>query len=182
MTTRILVAAVVLLAAAAAGDAFRRSDAETSRPLPRARSPGDEQVLVGQLRSLFQPGGRRLDDRVLYAGRQYLGPEAIADAFPSDVRGPIHVAKLAVARDGTLALGVYRFPSGQPFEGAVELWRRRRLVGAFRVPNGFFGGGLALSRDGRYVATFSYDRQLRGVFDRRGRRISGLPETFLYVE
>jgi hypothetical protein len=182
VTTRVLVAAMVLLAAAAAGDALRGSGADGSSPHERAPVPEAERRLVGQLRSLFRPGGARLDDRVLYAGREYLGSKAIADAFPSDVRGPVHIAKLTVARDGTLALGVYRFPSGRPFEGAVELWRRRRLVGAFRVPDGYFGGGLALSRDARYVATFSHDGQLRAVFDRTGRRLSHLPDSFLYVD
>jgi hypothetical protein len=176
--TRALVGAVLVLAAAAATDALRDPGEDGAAP----RAPESERRLAGRLGSLFRPAGPRLEDRVLYAGREYLGPDAIAAAFPSQVGGPVHVAKLAVARDGTLALGVYRFPSGRPFEGAVELWRRRRLVGAFPVPNGSFGGGLALSRDARYVATFSHDGRLRGVFDRRGRRVAERPETFLAAE
>jgi hypothetical protein len=173
--TRLVVAAVLLLAAAAAGDALRGR----AEPDPRedGRAPPPAQLVASHARG-FAVTGERLDDRVLLHGEAYLGREALADAFPAPVGGPIHVGKLAAAADGTLALGIYRFPSAQPLERAVELWRDGRLLGAFTVPPGYFSGGLAVSRDGTVVATFGHDGALRGVFDRRGRRLPALPASF----
>jgi hypothetical protein len=65
--------------------------------------------------------------------------------------------------------------------GAVELWRDRRPAGGFGVPPGYFGGGVAFNRDGSLLAMFSYDGQLRGVFDLTGRPVEGLHESFLAV-
>ncbi|MDQ3858831.1 MAG: hypothetical protein M3327_10365, partial [Actinomycetota bacterium] len=137
--------------------------AEVARADPAGSDPAE-----------FVAAGPRLPDRVLRRGRGYLSSEAIAAAFPATVRGPVHVAQLAASASGILALGVYRFPSSQPMQGAIELWRGRRLVGAFPVPSGYFGGGIALDRDGALVATFSPDGTLRGIFDWTGRRHDGL--------
>jgi hypothetical protein len=171
---RVLVCAVVVLAAAAAADAFRPSGgegdiADERGPLTERRGP-----MLAFGAGDFVPAGRRLNDRVLRGDAEYLSAEAIADAFPAPVGGPIDVAKVAATREGTLALGIYRFPSAQPTQGAVEVWANGRLVGAFTVPAGYFGGGLALTPDGRRIATFGHDGTLRGVFDRQGRRLSGL--------
>ncbi|MDQ4081966.1 MAG: hypothetical protein M3123_03645, partial [Actinomycetota bacterium] len=113
---------------------------------------------------------------------EYLSRDAVARAFPVRVEGPLDISKVAVAPDGTLVLAVYRFPADRPAQGALEFWRGRTLLSAFPVPPGYFGGGLAFNRDGSLVATFSYDGQLRGVFDRRGRRLESLPTSFLYVD
>ena len=170
MTGRLVVAAVVVLALAAAGDALRRAGSPTVEP-SRERAPAAGLDRVAAQASEFAADGSRLPDRVLRAGKVYLSAEAIADAFPVDVGGPVYVAQLDVAKDGTLALGVYRFPSGKPLERGIELWRDRRLIGAFSVPPGFFGGGLAFIADGT-LSTFGPDGDLRAVYDRRGRPVA----------
>ncbi len=180
MTSRVVVAAVLVLAVVAAGDALRRGgsgDAGGAAP-PLAAS-----AVARADRAVSDPGefvaaGPRLPDRVLRRGRAYLSTEVIAAAFPTPVGGPVHVAQLAASANGILALGVYRFPSSQPIQGAIELWRGRGLVGAFAVPSGYFGGGLALDRRGAFVATFSHDGVLRGVFDWKGRRHDRLVSSF----
>ena len=184
MTSRVVVAAVLVLALVAATDAVRRiarADAGgESAPVASARVTRAD-VAVSD-RAEFATAGPRLPDRVLRRGRAFLGSEAIAAAFPTAVGGPVHVAQLAAAPNGTLALGVYRFPSSRPMQGAIELWRGRRLLGAFTVPSGYFGGGVALDRNGAFVATFSPDGRLRGVFDRDGRRQTRLPGSFLVAD
>ncbi len=184
MTSRVVVAAVLVLALVAAADAVRRiprTDAGgESTPAPSARVTRADLAVFD--REEFVAAGARLPDRVLRRGRAFLGSEAIAAAFPAAGAGPVHVAQLAAAPNGTLALGVYRFPSSRPMQGAIELWRGRRLVGAFTVPSGSFGGGIALDPDGAFVATFSPDGGLRGVFDRDGRRQSRLPGSFFVVD
>ena len=168
--TRTLVAAVLVVAAVAALDAVlgfgvagRAADAT---PQGRTESSG----LVRGREHAFTLAGDRVRDRVLRNGREYLSAEAIAGAFPLPVEGPVDVAHLAVAPDGTLVLAVWRFPSGRPMETALEFWRGQRAVGAFGVPPGFVAGGLGFSPDARLVATFGPDGELRGVFDREGRR------------
>ncbi len=173
MLGRALVVAVVLLAAAATVDAFREAGGDDGERDGRRAGATAAPALVSGAGE-FLPVGRRLDDRVLRGSEEYLSAEAIADAFPAPVGGPIDVAKVAAAPNGTLALGIYRFPSAQPAQGAVEVWADGRLVGAFTVPPGYFGGGLALTPDGRRIAAFGHDGSLRGVFDRQGRRLPGL--------
>lgn len=180
MLTKIVVAAVFVLAAAAAGDAVRGVGSEERRVSEQATETS------GQVRARLVPGSARdfvadgafLRTRVLRSGREYLGTKAIAKAFPAPVGGPFDIARVTVAPDDTLVLAIYRFPAqGEP-RNALEFWRGRRLVGAFPVPPGYFGGGLEFTRDGRLVAMFSYDGRLRGVFDRRGRRVSVRAESF----
>jgi hypothetical protein len=178
--SRVVVVAVLALALAALADALR----DTASPeRPGARSNGAPQARLVRAPPLpFSTDGPFLHKRVLFAGREYLSADAVENAFPGNVEGPLDISRFSVAPDGTLVLAVYRFPLRGEARGAIELWHRRRLVSAFPVPPGYFGGGLAVSRDARYVATFSYDGQLRGVFDRTGRRLSHLPESFLYVD
>jgi hypothetical protein len=180
--TKAVVVAVFLLAAAAAGDALRGVGAEkgSGRPAPRADPPLAPRLPRPRVPA-FTAEGELVRKRVLRGGKSYLSAEAVSGAFPGKADGPLDVSKIAVAPDGTLVLAVYRFPSDRPAVGALELWRGRTLVGAFQVPPGFFGGGLAFSRDSRYVATFSHDGALMGVFDRRGRLVSGLSDSFLYA-
>jgi hypothetical protein len=179
--SRLLVVAVLSLAALAAADALRDT-ASSEPPAPRAAEPRQRATLVRAPALPYTTDGPYLKKRVLYAGREYLSAEAVEEAFPVEVEGPLDISRMSVAPDGTVVLAVYRFPLHGPARGAIELWHRRRLVAAFPVPTGYFGGGVAVSRDARYVATFSYDGQIRGIYDRTGRPLSELPESFLYVE
>jgi hypothetical protein len=180
--TKLVVVSVLLLAGAAAADAVRdlaRPDAKAvasgARNLQRAR-------LVPTDAARFTAAGPYLKKRILRDGREYLGADAIEDAFPVPVEGPLDISKVAVAPNGTLILAVYRFPPQGEARGAIEVWKGRAPVGGFAVPAGYFGGGLAVNRDGSLVATFSYDGQLRGIFDRRGRRVDGGAASFLAVD
>jgi hypothetical protein len=181
--TKIVVAAVFVLAAAAAGDAVRGAGGDERRVGEDATETSVQartRLVPGSARD-FVADGAFLRTRVLRSGREYLGAEAIAKAFPAPVGGPFDIAELAVAPDDTLVLAIYRFPAqGEP-RNALEFWRARKLVGAFSVPPGYFGGGLEFSRDGRLVAMFSHEGRLRGVFDRRGRRVAGAAESFVRV-
>ena len=182
MSARLVVVAVFVLAAAAAGDAFRGGGAEERGRRAAEQEPSERpgRLVSGSLHR-FSAAGPFLQKRVLRGGREFLSADAVERAFPGDVEGPLDISKVAVAPDGTLVLAVYRFPPGRPAVGALQFWRDRRLVGAFQVPPGFFGGGLAFNQDGRLVALFSHDGQLRGVYDRRGHLKSGLPDSFLVV-
>ena len=164
--------AVLALAATAAVDVvlgFAPSKATGTDSTGRASASS---ALVPGRDHGFTLAGRRMRNRVLRAGREHLGPEAVASAFPLPIEGPIAIANLAVAPDGTLVLAVWRFPSGRPMATALEFWRDRRAIGGFGVPPGHVAGGLAFSPDGQLVATFGPHGDLRGVFDRRGRRVT----------
>lgn len=180
--TRLLLLGLAALLAAAVADAVRGVARGADDPVAVEEAQPQSARLVRTRATRFSAAGPYLKKRVLRDGREYLSAEAIEEAFPLPVEGPIDISKLAVAPDGTLALAVYRFPPQGDARGAVELWKGQRSVGAFGVPSGYFGGGLALNRDGTLVATFSYDGQLRGIFDRDGRPVSELPESFLYVD
>jgi hypothetical protein len=177
--TRLVVLGVAVLAALAVADGLRGTGGPASGDPER---PGRQVGVIDSPPRDFVAVGRRLENRVLRNGREYLSAAAIRAAFPVDVPGPIVISRMAVARDGTLALALYRFPSATPAQGALEFWRDRKPVGGFGVPPGYFGGGVAFNHDGTLVATFSYDGQLRGVFDRSGRRVDGLPGSFLAVD
>lgn len=180
MTARILVLAVFVLGAAAAGDAFRGEPARVAtEPPEKAKEAETVPELVWGGANRFRADGPFLNKRVLRAGKEHLPAEAVERAFPVETDGPLDISKVAVAPDGTLVLAVYRFPLGRPAVGALQFWRGRRLVSAFEVPTGYFGGGLAFNRDGNLVAVFSHDGTLRGVYDRSGRLLSGLPDSFL---
>ena len=186
MVSKLVILATFVLAAAAAGDALRGVGG-AERPSVSGGGVAEEATreptrLVGPRATEFRAEGNFLRNRILRSGREYLSREAVARAFPVRVEGPLDISKVAVAPDGTLVLAVYRFPADRAAQGALELWRGRTLVSAFPVPPGYFGGGLAFNRDGSLIATFSYDGQLRGVFDRNGRRLERLPTSFLYVD
>jgi hypothetical protein len=182
MSARLVVVAVFVLAAAAAGDAFRGGGAdELLRRTAQEEPPDRRTLLLSGSRHPFVAAGPFLQKRVLRGGREFLSAEAVERAFPGEVEGPLDISKVVVAPDGTLVLAVYHFPPGRAAVGALQFWRDRRVVGAFRVPPGYFGGGLAFNRDGSLVALFSHDGQLRGVYDRRGDLKPGLPDSFLTV-
>ena len=181
--TKLVVAALVVLAAAAAADAVRTraDDRPAAAPAETERETRETTFVLGEARG-FVGDGRYLHTRVLRDGREYLSREQIERAFPVAVEGPLDITELAVAPDGTLVLEVYRFPRGERVRSALQFWRGKKLEAAFAVPPGSFGGGLAFNRDGSLVATFRYDGELGGVFDRRGRLVSStLPDSFLFL-
>lgn len=179
MPAKLVVVAVFFLAAAAAGDALRGVGAEERGALDRGgASEGGPLLVVGLRHDYAVVGGDLFRNRIVRSGAQFLSTDEVAAAFPGESKNPIDVSKIAVAPDGTLVLGVYRFRPGLSAEGAVELWNGRRLVGAFLVPPGYFGGGFAFTRDSALIATLSYDGTLNGVFDREGRLVSRLGESF----
>jgi hypothetical protein len=171
LATRAIVLAVGVLAAVAVADAVRTGPGDPASA-PPARLAAEGEPLVEGRDAGFREDGPYLSTRVMSAGREYLSADAVADAFPVPVEGPHDISELAVAPDGTLVLAVYRLPTRGAARGALELWRGRRLVGAFAVPAGSLGGGLRFSRDGKLVATLSRDGNVAAVFDRGGRLVS----------
>ena len=180
--TKLIVAAVLVLAGAAAADAVRNLERRDTRRVAAEEWSLQRARLVPTEAARFTAAGPSLKKRILRDGREYLSAAAIEDAFPVPVQGPIDISKVAVAPNGTLVLAIHRFPPQGEARGAVEVWKGRTFAGGFGVPTGYFGGGLAVNRDGSLVATFSYDGQLRGIFDRTGRRVDGVPESFPAVE
>lgn len=171
MLTRAIVVATGILAALAIADAVRPGSGEPASEPPAGARAGSEPLVEGRAAG-FREDGPYLSTRVLNGGREYLSADAVADAFPVPVEGPHDISEVAVAPDGTLVLAVYRLPAAGAARGALELWRERRLVGAFAVPPGSLGGGLRFSRDGKFVVTLSRDGTVASVFDRRGRLLS----------
>ena len=169
--TRIVVLAVAVLAAVAVADVVT-SGSRDGAPLRTAAKAAPRETLLEGEDGGFHEDGPYLQARVLKQGEEYLSEEAVADAFPVDVDGPVHISDVAVAPDGTVVVAVYRFPAYGPARAALELWRARHLVAAFAVPAGSFGGGLRFTRDGELIATISRDGARANVFDRRGRLVS----------
>src|SRR5215204_4675597 len=125
--TRLLLAAVVVLVAVAAADAIRPEGRE--RTVSAAPAPSAAKPAVQRSSSDYVAVGAFTRKRVLHHGREYLSTAAIDAAFPSLESGaPFDISHLATAPDGTLALGIYRFPAKRPVEAAVELWREGRLL------------------------------------------------------
>ena len=177
MSAKAVVVALALLAAVAAVDAVRSAadTRENARDRAAARGPERERrgiELVHGHAGDMRAAGAFLRKRVVRDGRTYLSESAVAEAFPLPLEGPFDIAHVAVAPDGTLVLAVYGFSPYGRARGALELWRGRELAGAFVVPSGSFGGGLAFSRGGELIATFRRDGELVGLFDRRGRDVS----------
>lgn len=179
MTARIVVAAVLVLAAAAVTESLGLvgGDSAPARGAEPEARPEPAFVLAGE--GTFAGDGRRLRDRVLRDGVEYLSAEEVGDAFPGSGRGLIDILRIAAGPDDTLALGVIRFPPGLRPETGVVLWRGREPVGAFLVEPGSFGGGIAFGRTNDLVALFSHDGGLRGVYDLSGRRLEDFPDRFL---
>ena len=165
--TKLVVIAVLAVAALATADAFRAS--------PREREVASagairEPLVVHRSTSGLVAVGAFTRKRVLEQGREYLSAEAVDAAFPVDLRGqPFDIAYVARALDGTVALGIYKFPYGAPARAGVELWRGHTLAAAFEVPPGAFAGGLGFAAEGRLVATLASDGMLVHLFTRGGR-------------
>jgi hypothetical protein len=174
--TRLVLAAVVVLVAVAAADAIRPQSKEA--PVAEASERTAVPRAVHRSSSGYVAVGDFTRKRVLRHGKEYLSTESIDAAFPSlDSGEPFDISHLATAPDGTLALAIYRFPAKQPVEAAVELWRERRLVAAFAVPPGSFGGGLGFADEGRLVATLLADGHSVVLFTRTGKRVGSVSAT-----
>ena len=169
MSARLVVAAVLALAVLATADALDRSTGR-DRVEAAPSAPGAPAIAADfSTRGDFAAAGSYLQTRVLRNGREYLSANAVDVAFPTDHDGPFDIADFAVGPDGTLALAVYRFPADHPAHAGIELWRGRRLVGAFTVAAGTAGGGLAFSEDGELIVLTTVDGE-RVAYTRGGRR------------
>ena len=180
---RLLVVAVVLLAALAAGDALRGGDGTSKRTEPAATTSQEQaarepataiagsSTLVPSRDTGLRAAGKFLHSRIVRGAEEVLSADAVADAFPSFMPGPIEIRHMGVAPDGTLVLAVRRFPSNHQLLGALELWRGTRLVATWEVPPRAFAGGIGFVRPGGRIALFALDGSLAVVYDRRGNEV-----------
>jgi hypothetical protein len=174
--TRIVLVAVVVLAAIAAADALTPAGKE--RVVSNVASVAATRTVVHRASAGYVAVGAFTRKRVLRHGQEYLSSDSIDAAFPSPETGePFDISHLAAAPDGTLALAVYRFPAKEPAEAGIELWRQGRLLDAFPVPAGSFGGGLGFADDGRLVATMLADGYTVLLFTRSGKRVGSVSAT-----
>jgi hypothetical protein len=174
--TRFVLVAVVVLAAIAAADSLRQGGKE--RTVPGEASAAAPGAAVHRSSAGYIAVGTFMRKKVLLRGQEYLSPASVDAAFPSpDVGEPFDISHLATAADGTLALAVYRFPAKQPVQAGIELWRAGRLLDAFEVPPGAFGGGLGFAADGHLVATLLADGHSVLLFTRSGKRVGSMSAT-----
>jgi hypothetical protein len=152
---RIVVAAVALVALTAAFDSVRGGGSEGTQPAPD--HPAALHIDLESATDEPSVAGARERSRAVFAGV---------------------VAKSALARDGTIALGISNVPGDRPPTAAVEIWRGERLLRAFRVPPGSFARGLWFT-DAGPVATIGWNG--RGwLWSRGGRRLQR--ETYFAYE
>jgi hypothetical protein len=174
--SRLVLVAVVVLAAIAAADAVRPDGKERGGTSAAAAAPA--RTTVKRASAGYLAVGPFTRKRVLRHGRQYLSSASVDSAFPSpDLGEPFDISYLAAAPDGTLALAIYRFPAKKPAQAGIELWRDGRLLGAFGVPPGAFGGGLGFADHGRLVATLLSDGHSVLLFTRAGKRAGSVSAT-----
>jgi hypothetical protein len=174
MISRLVIVAVLVLAAVAAADAFRQGVRE--RETSTETTPPGGPDLVRGVRQEFTIAPELT--RVLRNGRVYLSAEQIDAAFPAPLEGAsFDIAHLATAPDGTLALAIYKFPSIGPPRNGIQVWRKGELVGAFTVRPGTFGGGLGFTSDGRLVAALSPDGLRASLFEPSGKRAGVISAT-----
>lgn len=165
--TRIVVIAVLALAAVAAADTIRPGALETSR---QASAP------VGGLiphdpASDFALAGSPVHNRVLYRGREYLSPDQVERAFPAPLPGALfQIAHLAAREDGTVAIAIYGFPAGGEPADAIQVWKDGNLEASFRVAPGTFGGGIGFADEGRLIGALSPNRLVLALYTLDGRR------------
>lgn len=178
---RVLVVAVVLLAALAAGDALRGGDGTSDRSQATASeerpasvtvpAPAGSSTLVPSRDTGLRAVGGFLHSSIVRGSDEVLSADAVAEAFPSAMPGPIEIRHMGVAPDGTLVLAVRRFPPNHKLLGALELWRGTRLVATWEVPPRSFAGGIGFVRPGGRIALFAIDDSLAAVYDRRGNEV-----------
>jgi hypothetical protein len=167
--SKLVVIAVLALAALATADGFRTRGA-TSAGGESTPAPAEERIVHPLTSSGFSAGGETIDNRVLLNGREHLSPSQIADAFPTPLPGALFsIAHLAADEDGTLVVAIYGFPRPGEAADAIEIWRHGRLESSFLVPVGTFGGGVGFAAEGRLVAGLSGDGLVVHLFTRRGR-------------
>ena len=166
--SKLVVIAVLALAAVAAADAVRaRSERTTAEP---SHAVAREAVVHPITSSGFSAGGESIHNRVLLHGREHLSPSQIVEAFPTPLPGALFsIAYLAADEDGTLVVAIYGFPRPGEAADAIEIWRHGRLESSFLVPVGTFGGGVGFAAEGRLVAGLSGDGRVVHLFTRRGR-------------
>jgi hypothetical protein len=174
--TRLVVIAVLVLAAVAAADSLRPRAGQRA-VAGSARAPGGP-IVHATTSSGFSPAGGTMRNRVLLNGRDFLSSDEIARAFPTQLHGALFdIAHLAAGEDGTLVVAIYAFPhGGQPADG-IEIWRRGRLESSFLVPVGTFGGGIGFADHGRLIAALSGDGLAVNLFSRRGRAAGTISPT-----
>jgi hypothetical protein len=167
--TKLVVIAVLALAALAAADAFRTRSA-TSADGEATPALARERIVHPLTSSGFSAGGENIHNRVLLNGREHLSPRQIAEAFPTPLPGGLFsIAHLAADEDGTLVVAIYGFPRPGEAADGIEIWRHGRLESAFLVPVGTFGGGVGFAAEGWLVAGLSGDGLVVHLFTRRGR-------------
>lgn len=148
MSSRLVLLAVLVVAAVAAADSLR-APAERPRETAERRAP-----TVAIDRSVSEEFSVAPEaTRILRNGEEYLSAAEIDTAFPAALEGAIfEIAHVAARPNGLVALGIYQFPAHGPVRSGIQIWRDRRLLGAFPVPPGTFAGGLGFTSDGRLVA------------------------------
>jgi hypothetical protein len=165
--TKLVVLAVLALAALAVADAFRTRGA-TSAGGEATPAPAKERIVHPLTSSGFSAAGEIIHNRVLLNGREHLSPSQIAEAFPTPLPGALFsIAHLA--EDGTLVVAIYGFPRPGEAADGIEIWRHGRLESSFLVPVGTFGGGVGFAAEGRLVAGLSGDGLVVHLFTRGGR-------------
>jgi hypothetical protein len=167
--TKLVVAAVVVLALTATADVLRQHSSEKAAA-ETAIAASSERIVHPTSASGFVAAGQFNKTRVLRYGREYLSAGAIGAAFPTSLRSAaFDIAHLAARPDGTIVVAIYAFPQSGPGIDGVEVWRQRRLQASFTVPLGSFGGGIGFAADGRLVAALAGDGALVRLFTRDGR-------------
>jgi hypothetical protein len=168
--TKLVVIAVLALAALATADAFRTRAATSAAGSESTPAPPKERIVHPKTSSGFSAGGKNVHNRVLLNGREYLSPRQLAAAFPTPLPGALFsIAHLAADEDGTLVVAIYGFPGAGEAADGIEIWRHGRLESSFLVPVGTFGGGIGFAAEGRLVAGLSGDGLVVHLFTRRGR-------------
>jgi hypothetical protein len=166
---KLVVLAVLALAALAVADAFRTRGA-TSAGGEATPAPAKERIVHPLTSSGFSAAGEIIHNRVLLNGREHLSPSQIAEAFPTPLPGALFsIAHLAADEDGTLVVAIYGFPRPGEAADGIEIWRHGRLKSSFLFPVGTFGGGVGFAAEGRLVAGLSGDGLVVHLFTRGGR-------------
>jgi hypothetical protein len=165
--TRIVVVAVLALAAVAAADTIRPEALETAR---RAPAPIGE-LMQHDPASHYALAGSPVRNRVLYRGGEYLSPDQVKRAFPAPLPGALfQIAHLAAKEDGTVAIAIYGFPAGGEPADAIQVWKDGNLEASFLVPPGTFGGGIGFADAGRLIGALSPNRLVLALYTLDGRR------------
>jgi len=168
MRTRVVVLAVAALLAVAVADAIRSHIGVASPPPARSPTAHVASLSIPPVEAVYA------QEHVVRSGRVVLSPEQIDHGFPSSLTGPFTIRDMVVAHDGMLAVDVIRYPPALAPHGAIELWRRGRLVRAFAVDPELLAGGLGTGGPGRFLAAYSAGRSRVTYFDRRGNPVESL--------